>query len=156
MITFSELKKEDYDMNTILFTWLSRMGPIFVESEDLLAKARIINKDELLTRRERLGSELEGHVKQIEEYEDYGDIAEILKYLKNAQKSQSRLDNLADRIYTYNREESLFGWDATKFPLLQDTINQLSPYLVLYQTAVEFQQKFNLWMVPLSLRHGMS
>ncbi|KAJ3286989.1 Dynein heavy chain 7, axonemal [Borealophlyctis nickersoniae] len=146
MITYSELKKDDYEMNTVLFTWPNRITPIFAEGENILLRSRQSNQEELKTRRERLFAELEGYAKQLDEYHSFGDYAEITRYLKTAQKLQSRLDAVAERITAFSREEDMFGWEPTKFPALNDTIEALAPFLTLYQTSVDFQRCYHTWM----------
>lgn len=146
LITYSELKKDDYELNTVLFTWPQKMIPIFSEGEGLLMKSRLTNQDELRSRREKLSIELESYTRQLDEYHSFGDYAEIAKYLKTAQKLQSRLDSINEKIQGFNHEEELFGWEPTKFPTLHDSINALAPYLSLYQTSVEFQRCYHAWM----------
>ncbi|KAJ3371981.1 Dynein heavy chain 7, axonemal [Kappamyces sp. JEL0680] len=146
MITFSELKKEDYDMNTVLFSWPQKIGPVFAEGESNLIKSRSTNNDELIGRREKLDLELEGYTKQIEEYYNFSEYADINKYLKSAQRLQSRLEVIGERITQFNHEEELFGWEPTRFTCLQSTVDALSPFLILYQTSVDLQKSYQAWM----------
>ncbi|KAI8929016.1 dynein heavy chain, N-terminal region 2-domain-containing protein [Entophlyctis helioformis] len=146
MITYSELKREDFEMNTVLFTWPQKIGPIFTEGESNLLKSRAANQDDLKSRKDKLMAELEGYGKQIEEYFSYGDYSEINKYLKAAQKLQSRLDSVAERIGAFNHEEELFGWEVTRFTGLGTAMEGLSPFLTLYQTSVDFQRSYHTWM----------
>jgi dynein heavy chain len=146
MITFSELRRDDFDLNTVLFTWPQRMQPIFTEGESILQKSRQVNQDDLKARRERLFIELDGYAKQIEEYHSFGDYSEQTKFLKTAQKLQARLDAITEKIQGFNREEDMFGWEPTKFPQLDETINALAPFLNLYQTSVDFQRSYHTWM----------
>ncbi|ORX87075.1 hypothetical protein BCR32DRAFT_215666 [Anaeromyces robustus] len=146
MITYSELTKEDYELNTELYSWPSKIIPIMDECAGILENAREINKDDLNSRREKLTVELDGYNKQLEEYVTFGDFNEIFKYLRTAQKLKSRIDSIEERIKIFNKEENLFGWEVTEFPLLDETKEGLSPYLLLYQTSVDFQKKYTAWM----------
>lgn len=146
MINYSELDKKDYDLNTILFSWPNKMIPIFAEGEALIVKSRVSNQDELKARKDKLTVELEGYTRQIDEYKTFGDYAELAKYLKTAQKLQSRLEYINEKILGFNREEEMFGWEASQFPSLGETIEALAPYLTLYQTSVEFQRCYHAWM----------
>ena len=40
----------------------------------------------------------------------------------------------------------MLGWDATAFPTLDETFTAFTPYLTLYQTAVDFQRSYHAWM----------
>ena len=146
MITFSELKKEDYEMNTVLFSWPQKMAPIIQEGEVNLTKSRSSNNDELTGRREKLEAELDGYAKQVEEYYGFGEYSDISKYLKSAQRLQSKLEAIGEKITVFNHEEDLFGWEPTKFSNLQATLDAISPFLVLYQTSVDLQKSHQAWM----------
>ena len=39
MLSYSDLKKEDFDLNAVVFTWLTKIGPTFIESENNLLKS---------------------------------------------------------------------------------------------------------------------
>lgn len=122
------------------------MIPVFAEGENLIIKSRVSNQEELKQRKDKLAMELDGYTRQIEEYKTYGDYSELSKYLKTAQKLQSRLEYIGEKITGFNREEEMFGWQPTEFPTLHDTISELTPFLTLYQTSVEFQRCYHAWM----------
>ncbi|KAJ3181753.1 Dynein heavy chain 7, axonemal [Geranomyces variabilis] len=146
MLIYSNLSAEDYELNTGLFTWPSKIAPTFGEAETILSASRLSNQDELKARREKLFAELDGYTKQIEEYHSFGNYDEITKYLKAAQKLQARMDSIAERVQGFNREEEMFGWETTKFTALTTTLDALSPFLTLYQTSVDFQRCYHSWM----------
>ncbi|KAJ3217583.1 Dynein heavy chain 7, axonemal [Dinochytrium kinnereticum] len=146
MITYSELKRDDFELNSVVFTWPQRMIPIFSEGESILMKSRQSNQEDLKTRRERLLIEVDSYAKQIDEYHSFGDYSELTKYLKAAQKLQGRMDSVSEKIQSFNHEESIFGWEPTNFPALSDAIQGLSPFLTLYQTSVDFQRCYHTWM----------
>ncbi|KAJ3193186.1 Dynein heavy chain 7, axonemal [Irineochytrium annulatum] len=146
MITYSELKRDDFELNSIVFTWPQRIFPIFLEGENILTRSRQTNQEDLKNRRERLFLEVDGYAKQIDEYHSFGDYSELTKYLKAAQKLQSRLDAVFEKITAFNHEEEIFGWEVTSFPVLQEAISALAPFLTLYQTSVDFQRCYHTWM----------
>ncbi|KAI8853125.1 dynein heavy chain and region D6 of dynein motor-domain-containing protein [Chytridium lagenaria] len=75
MITYSELKRDDFDLNS---------------RENILLRSRQTNQEDLKTRRERFFIEVDGYAKQIDEYHSFGDYSELTKYLKTAQKLQGK------------------------------------------------------------------
>lgn len=117
-----------------------------MEGESNITKSRNLNQEDLKSRREKLAAELDGYAKQIEEYLQNGDYSEINKYLKSAQKLQSRLESVSERISIFNHEETLFEWEPTKFTSLQTAFDSLSPFLTLYQTSVDLQKCYQNWM----------
>ncbi|KAJ3108807.1 Dynein heavy chain 7, axonemal [Phlyctochytrium bullatum] len=146
MITFYELKREDFELNSIAFTWPHRILPVFAESESILAKSRQLNQEDLKSRRDRLLIEVDSYAKQIEEYHGFGDFSELTKYLKSAQKLQARMESVSEKIQSFNHEETIFGWEATSFPALNEALSGLQPFLSLYQTSVDFQRCYHTWM----------
>lgn len=70
-----------------------------------------------------------------------GNIKELPRYYKKAQHIEQKLTQAAERIEQFNVEEESFKWDTTSYPLRQQTLNQLQPYLKLYETGVEFTNK---------------
>jgi len=46
------------------------------------------------------------------------------------------------QILAFNQEEEAFNWDVTSYPQRQQLINTLNPFLKLYETTVEFQNKY--------------
>ena len=53
------------------------------------------------------------------------------------------------QIEAFNGEEEAFGWQTTTYPVRQQTINVLKPYLQLYELTVEFENKYKY--VPCSI-----
>lgn len=45
------------------------------------------------------------------------------------------------QVQSFNDEEEAFGWETTTYPLRQQLVNTLTPFLKLYETTVEFQNK---------------
>jgi dynein heavy chain len=146
MIDHSDLKPEDFEINSVLFAWPQKIGPIFEQSEAILSESKKENMEDLKSRREKITTELEGYSKQIEEFKGYGDQNEVQRYFKSAQKLMSKLENLQERVNTFNKEEAVFNWDPTSFPLMEQSINDLKPYLQLYQVTIDFQKQLNNWM----------
>ncbi|KAJ3073863.1 Dynein heavy chain 7, axonemal [Podochytrium sp. JEL0797] len=146
MISYSELRREDCDLNSILFSWPQRMVPIFADGDSILARSRQSIQEELKARREKLVVEVDGYAKQIEEYHTFSDYTELTRYLKSAQKLQSKMDNVNERIIGFNGEEVMYGWETTPFPALAVAITGLAPFLSAYQTSVDFQRCYHLWM----------
>ena len=146
MLSYSDLKREDFELNAILFSWPAKIQPIFNESESNLLKARASNQDELKSRKEKLLLELESFSKQIEEFYTFGDFAEINRYFKAWQKLQGRLESTSEKIVLFNRDEELIGWEPSKFPVLATALETLTPFGTLYQTGVDFQKSYYTWM----------
>ena len=75
------------------------------------------------------------------ELENYDDLLEINRYLKKAQGLSTRLEEAAEKIEGFNMEEDAFDWDRSQYPLKSKLVKILDPYLNLYKTVTDFQNK---------------
>ena len=50
------------------------------------------------------------------------------------------------KISVINAEEELFDWEVTTYPLHTLVVNKLTPFLKLYETTAEFDEKYKCWM----------
>lgn len=57
------------------------------------------------------------------------------------QALNSRLEEAAEKIQSFNEEEDAFEWDRSQYPLRSKLVNTLGPYLKLYQTISDFENK---------------
>ena len=85
--------------------------------------------------------ELEGYSKQLEELATFGDIQEVKRYQKKGQALNTCLEEATERIEGFNQEEDAFDWERSKYPLRKKLVNTLAPYVTLYKTIVDFQDK---------------
>lgn len=46
------------------------------------------------------------------------------------------------QINAFNAEEEAFRWQKTEYPQRQQTANVLKPYLQLYESTVDFNDKY--------------
>ena len=46
------------------------------------------------------------------------------------------------QIEAFNQEEEAFGWQTTAYPQRQQIMTTMKPYLSLYETTVEFNNKY--------------
>lgn len=75
------------------------------------------------------------------ELETYDDLREVNRYLKRARGLSNRLEEAAEKIEGFNLEEDAFDWDRSQYPVKAKLVKNLDPYLNLYKTIVDFQNK---------------
>lgn len=146
MIAYSDLTPEEYEMNIKLFVWPTKVSGMFVDSEAIIVASRTSNLDDLKIRRDKLFVDLEGLSTQIDEYYTNGDYSDIAKYLRSSQKLQARIEALGEKVAISNSEEVMLELTPTNFALLQTMTEALSPFLTLYQTSVDLQKNYGVWM----------
>lgn len=77
----------------------------------------------------------------MEELETFDDLLEVNRYLKRSQALATRLEEAAEKIEGFNLEEDAFDWDRSQYPLKAKLVKTLDPFLNLYKTIVNFQNK---------------
>ncbi len=75
------------------------------------------------------------------ELEGFDDLTEVNRYLKRARGLSTRLEEATEKIEGFNLEEDAFDWDRSQYPLKATLGKTLDPYLNLYKTMVDFQNK---------------
>ena len=85
--------------------------------------------------------ELKTYETQMAELQSFGDLMEVNRYLKRAEALSTRLDEAADKIEGFNKEEDAFDWDRSQYPLRAKLSKTLDPFLNLYKSITEFQKK---------------
>eukprot|EP00058_Branchiostoma_floridae_P012957 XP_002598445.1 hypothetical protein BRAFLDRAFT_83261 [Branchiostoma floridae] len=146
LVDCTQFSPGEMRLNNNTFQWHTRMPEVFEEHKRIVGDKREQYEEGLKLRRERFTEELEGYNKQLEEFSTFGDLNEIQRYLKKAQALNSRLDAAAEKIEQFNQEEEAFGWQTTAYPARQKILNVLTPFLKLYETTVEFNNKYKEWM----------
>ncbi|XP_065655373.1 dynein axonemal heavy chain 7 isoform X2 [Hydra vulgaris] len=146
LIDFMTFSSADIRLNSNVFQWHQRMPEVFQEHCTIVNSNRIQYENALKMRRIKLIEDLELYSKQVEEFEALGDMHEISRYLKKANSLRARLDVVAEKIAVINAEEELFEWELTTYPLQTLVLNKLTPFLRLYETTIEFDEKYKFWM----------
>lgn len=146
LMDHAQLNPSDMRINSQVFEWHMRMTDVFEENR----RMAVVKKEEfeigLRYRRERFLEELEAYRRQVEEFQGLGDLNEINRYLKKAQALDNKLELAVNKIEQFNAEEDALKWESTTYPLRNEVQNTLRPFLRLYETTVEFNNKYREWM----------
>ena len=140
------VQAKDMELSTSTMNWYRRMPDVFMEHAVLIEEKQQQFKDDLKLRKERLAEDLETYSKQSDEFRSYGDLDEIKKYARKAQALEGKLNVAGEKLEAINEEEEAFGMDTTTFPLRQQLQTFLKPYINLYNTSNEFNDKYAKWM----------
>ncbi|XP_046514011.1 dynein axonemal heavy chain 7 [Equus quagga] len=145
LIECANFSPADIRLNNNVFQWYGRMEEIFDEHRKIVKEKTEQYQESLKLRCERFVEELESYAKQSEEFYSLGDLQDVQRYLKKAQTLNAKLDLAADKIEQFNAEEEAFGWLPSIYPQRKKIQDGLNPYLRLYETAVEFSNKYRGW-----------
>ena len=161
LIEHTTFTQSEIRLNAETFDWLTRMPSIFAEHKEIISQTRreaeealkvsnviVFNVCKILIsayiqlRRERFNEELESYARQVEEFEMFGELEEVARYQKKAQSLRKKLEAAQEKIEAFNNEEDLFEWDRTQYPQRNKLVNKFEPYVKLYDTVVDFQEKY--------------
>ena len=73
--------------------------------------------------------------------QSFGDMADLPKFLKRARFISEKLEAAGDKIEQINSEEDAFDFERSQYPQRSKARNTLDPYLKLYATVTDFQEK---------------
>jgi dynein heavy chain len=142
----ASLTTSDLALNAETLTWLNNIGAIFEEHRKIIRTSREKAEDSLRERRIKFVEEIESYNSQLVEFKDLGNLDEIVKYVKKAEGLQAKLDAGLQRIEEFNSEEEAFEWEISQYPQRNKVVQDLEPYLKLYQTINDFRTNFDKWM----------
>ncbi|XP_008061721.1 dynein heavy chain 7, axonemal [Carlito syrichta] len=145
LIECTSFSPADIRLNNNVFQWYGRMGEVFEDHRKIIKEKTEQYQEGLKLRCDRFVEELESYAKQAEEFYSFGDLQDIHRYLKKAQTLNAKLDLAAEKIEQFNAEEEAFGWLLSIYPQRKKIQDGLNPYLRLYETAVEFSNKYRTW-----------
>ena len=132
-------------LNTKTFQWHAKMPKVFQEHESIIKEKTNEYQGALKLRRQKFVQELEASNAQVDEFYTYGDVNELSQYMKKAQVLNNKLSVFQETISQFNMEEGAFSWDKTSYPLWQETVDKLKPFLGLYETSMAFVNKQKTW-----------
>eukprot|EP00056_Hartaetosiga_gracilis_P013585 m.226506 g.226506 ORF g.226506 m.226506 type:complete len:4004 (+) comp13864_c0_seq2:104-12115(+) len=132
-------------INSSTVTWPTRILPVFDENAVLLENVKRRAEQMLVSKKEKLLLEIEKVRKRLAELENASDMKAIGKYLKEVQNIQKKLTELNGQTGLINKEEKLFGWEASSYPMINDLLKESTPFLNLFETTNEWQKSLRKW-----------
>ncbi|XP_011500273.1 PREDICTED: dynein heavy chain 7, axonemal-like [Ceratosolen solmsi marchali] len=132
--------------NNSAFQWYHRMSSIFQEHLAIVAGKIGEFQYSLKLRIEEFHEDLKLYKKQGDEMQWWDNIDEIFRYKKKADRLNNRLINALEAIDNFNKEEEIFGWELSQYPLRKKIADNLTPYKKFYDIACEFLSNYSKWM----------
>ncbi|XP_035712381.1 dynein heavy chain 7, axonemal-like [Folsomia candida] len=133
-------------LQTQAIQWSNRISYVMEEHMSIVARKALEFKDALKVKRVKLQEELDSYAKQVEEFQHFGNLEELPKYLKRAQVLDGKLQAASDKADKLNKEEEMFEFEVTNYPLRKQISDKLAPYLRLYESGAEFLEKKEVWL----------
>ncbi|KAG9335134.1 hypothetical protein JZ751_005606, partial [Albula glossodonta] len=137
---------EDLDLNSTVLLWPRNMLPIFDEGDEVVLSAKSKGEEELLMRRDRLAFELEKLGHRLEEFAECSELEMMPQYVADVKGVQKRIQEAEEAIGFINKEEKLYEWDLTSYPVLDTIKENVDPYHKLFGLVLKWQRTEKKWM----------
>uniref|UniRef100_A0A3P8ZCE8 AAA+ ATPase domain-containing protein n=1 Tax=Esox lucius TaxID=8010 RepID=A0A3P8ZCE8_ESOLU len=137
---------EDLEFNSTVLLWPQNIVPVFDLNDEVILKAKKKGELELLGRRERLMLELEKLGRRMEEFAECSELDMMQQYVNDVRMVQKRLQDAEEAINFINKEEALYQWDQTSYPVVEVIKESIEPYQKLFGLVLKWQRTEKRWM----------
>ncbi|XP_065898705.1 dynein axonemal heavy chain 3-like isoform X2 [Dysidea avara] len=149
LLDYANFSDEDLRLNNELFGWPAKIEPMFEVSQLKLASKREEAELALKNRTKEFMDLLQVYQEEIDTFRE----KEIPRGVDDIRKVVEQINDLTQRIegakevaMSINNEEELFEWEVTPFPQVQVLTSSKEPFERLWNTALEFHEKHDIWM----------
>uniref|UniRef100_A0A8C8RTS4 Dynein heavy chain linker domain-containing protein n=1 Tax=Pelusios castaneus TaxID=367368 RepID=A0A8C8RTS4_9SAUR len=137
---------EDLALNATVLLWPQKINPIFDEHDDLIEQSKRKGESELLAKREKLILELEKQIRLMEEFTEFSELDHMQQYVTDMRALQKRIQEAEETVAFINKEETLFSWELTEYPVLENLKVNIEPYQKLFVLILKWQRTEKRWM----------
>uniref|UniRef100_A0A7M4G3F0 Dynein axonemal heavy chain 12 n=1 Tax=Crocodylus porosus TaxID=8502 RepID=A0A7M4G3F0_CROPO len=137
---------QDLMLNATVLLWPQTINPIFDENDDLIEQSKRKGESELLAKRERLMLEVEKQTRIMEEFAEYAELDRMQQYVTDMRALQKRIQEADEAVAFINKEERLFKWELTEYPVLENLKVNTEPYQKLFGLILKWQRTEKRWM----------
>uniref|UniRef100_A0A8C4YH30 Dynein heavy chain 12, axonemal n=1 Tax=Gopherus evgoodei TaxID=1825980 RepID=A0A8C4YH30_9SAUR len=137
---------EDLALNATVLLWPQKINPIFDEHDDLIEQSKRKGENELLAKREKLILELEKQTRCMEEFTEFSELDRMQQYVTDMRALQKRIQEAEETVTFINKEETLFKWELTEYPVLESLKVNIDPYQKLFVLILKWQRAEKRWM----------
>uniref|UniRef100_A0A8C3D352 Dynein axonemal heavy chain 12 n=1 Tax=Cairina moschata TaxID=8855 RepID=A0A8C3D352_CAIMO len=137
---------EDIALNATVLLWPTKINPIFDEHDNMIEESKRKGEQELIQKSEKLMVELEKLTHSVTEFEEYSELDCMQQYVADVRALQKRIQEADETVAHINKEETLFKWKLSDFPLLSNLKVDIEPYQKLFQLILKWQQTQKRWM----------
>ncbi|KAJ8257940.1 hypothetical protein GJAV_G00191390 [Gymnothorax javanicus] len=137
---------EDLELNSTVLRWPRNMLPVFDQGDEILKSSKRKGEADLVVRRERLALELTKLTDRVEEFAECCELEMMQQYVADVKGVQKWIQEAEDSIAFINKEEKLYEWELTSYPILETIKENLDPYHKLFGFILKWQKTEKKWM----------
>ncbi|XP_043934432.1 dynein axonemal heavy chain 12 [Protopterus annectens] len=137
---------EDMKLNAAVLLWPQNISPVFDQCDELMEAAKQKGERELLGKREKAMLELEKLSHRAGEFADCTELDMMQQYVNDVRTVQKRLQESEETIAFINKEEALYKWELTSYPVVEEIKATIEPYQKLFSFVLKWQRTEKRWM----------
>ncbi|CAF0812221.1 unnamed protein product [Brachionus calyciflorus] len=148
LLDYSLMPNEDIKLNSTVFYWPELVMQILEKNQVRLQALREKTEDKLRERLAKFDDKLKDMLKRVEAYKSIGDrdIPDAAKHVNTLTEMGKQIDEFKIELEQLNKEEQLFAFELSQFPMLNQILALKDPFDKLWFTFHSFQQKENQWL----------
>ncbi|XP_042559183.1 dynein axonemal heavy chain 3 isoform X2 [Clupea harengus] len=148
LLDCATLPVEDLKLNSTVFHWPEQIQCVFELSKGRLATRREQAEEHLQKRLLEFDHMLQSMSKEVESFKkkEMMGLEEMKNNVEKLNEIQLALDSAITELEDINKEEVLLEKEESEFPQLQSLMTAKQPYDQLWCTALNFQNKSEMWM----------
>ncbi|CAH8538598.1 unnamed protein product [Heterobilharzia americana] len=139
---------EDIEKNSAVLTWKKRIYPEFDANDKLQERMRTVGEAAVVTRREKLITEINRLKNRVDEFNDYGEMDSEMQnqYVQDVRGVLKRLQDAENEKMWINKEEELYKLTISQYPELEEIRNLTEPFHRLFTTVVKYSKSERRWL----------
>eukprot|EP00232_Nephroselmis_pyriformis_P004291 CAMPEP_0182904892 /NCGR_PEP_ID=MMETSP0034_2-20130328/32473_1 /TAXON_ID=156128 /ORGANISM="Nephroselmis pyriformis, Strain CCMP717" /LENGTH=1202 /DNA_ID=CAMNT_0025040141 /DNA_START=21 /DNA_END=3626 /DNA_ORIENTATION=+ len=140
-----EIPTSDFELSMLAAEWPKRFRPLLSESSHKNNAEVKEFENRLRKRTLELKSTLEGYRLEVDSFCDMGSLTDKAAYASRVSAVDSNLGAALQEAAEVGNLEKLFGWAKTPFDEIKEMRSSTEPYVLLWMTAVNFDDSTSLW-----------
>nr|XP_026696681.1 dynein heavy chain 3, axonemal [Ciona intestinalis] len=148
LLDYATLPYEDIKLNSNVFHWPDQIHTVFDINRSRLLNRRESAEDKLRKRIKDFEETLIGYNKEVESFKrkEVATPDEMQRNVDKLNEMTKLLEQATQDLETINEEERLLEFEESSFPILQSMFQFKQPYDNLWNTALQWHTKNELWM----------
>uniref|UniRef100_A0AAY4CQS0 Dynein axonemal heavy chain 12 n=1 Tax=Denticeps clupeoides TaxID=299321 RepID=A0AAY4CQS0_9TELE len=126
-------------LNSKTLLWPQNVQQIFELSDEE-------GKEGLLDKRNKVTQSLVELNQSAEEFAEYSELEMMQQYVTDVRALRKSLQDTEEAIAVINKEEAVYNWDLTCYPMIEAIKEKIEPYQKLFGLVLRWQRAERKWM----------
>eukprot|EP00961_Rhodomonas_salina_P063757 857225-Rhodomonas_salina.12 len=141
-----EVPDDDMLHNTKTYMWPEKIQPVLDAAMERILAQEEKMEEQLRARQKSFEEALHMTTQELDTFQQCGDPKAVGAYLQQAIKLKETLDELGKELALINEQEEIFGWNPTVNPQVDQNLERLEPFELLFKSVFEANQSVQSWL----------